>query len=95
VKSLLEKAAASVGLEEPIVQILELGDFSVTYRAAGILRDVKALLGTRAQLRVAILDQLHAAGIEIVSPDIRTVRTFEADNRFISHRPRAVVDTTP
>jgi small conductance mechanosensitive channel len=35
------EAARSAGLEAPFVLILELGDFSVTYRVAGFLAERK------------------------------------------------------
>lgn len=68
VEKLLREAASKCGLEEPFVRILELGDHSVTYRAAGFLKDVERLLGVQSQLRAQVLDTLHGAGVEIVSP---------------------------
>jgi small-conductance mechanosensitive channel len=65
---LLTKAAAEAGLESPFVQITDLGDYAVTYRVAGGLTEVKRLLTARSQLRQHILDTLHGAGIEIMSP---------------------------
>ena len=61
-------AAESAGLLEPFVQVLELGDYSVNYRIAGFLEDPRTLLATRSRLRGAILDTLHQADIEIMSP---------------------------
>jgi len=88
IETLLAEAVVAAGLEEPFVQVLELGDFSVTYKAAGILKDVKSLLGTRSRLRVEMIDALHAGGVEIVSPDIRSVRRFAEDKAFIPKPPR-------
>jgi small-conductance mechanosensitive channel len=68
VEALLIKAAEAAELQEPFAQVLDLGDFSVTYRIAGFLPDVKHLLSARSKLRLAMLDTLHEAGIEIVSP---------------------------
>ncbi len=65
---LFVEAAESAGLEEPFVQVLELGDYSVNYRIAGFLSDPRSLLASRSKLRGAILDGLSAAGIEIMSP---------------------------
>ena len=62
------EAAEAAGLQEPFVQVMELGDFSVTYRTAGFLPEVKQLLTARSNLRKKMLDTLHGAGIEIVSP---------------------------
>jgi len=55
---------------------MDLGDFAVTYRVAGLLENVKHLLTARSRLRVAMLDHLHQGGIEIVSPNFMTTRTL-------------------
>ncbi len=68
IEALLKKAAEDAGLEEPFVQIRNLGDFSVSYRIAGFLAEVKQLLTVRSNLKKGILDELHGNGIEIVSP---------------------------
>ncbi len=68
IEALLVKAAEEAGLSDPYVYATELGDFSVTYRVAGLLEEVKHLLSTRSRLRMAILDCLHGGGVEIVSP---------------------------
>jgi small-conductance mechanosensitive channel len=83
IEQLLVAAAKTAGLAEPFVQLMELGDFSVTYRAAGLLSDVKHILSARSRLRASILDTLHAAGVEIVSPTFMNQRTLAADVRFI------------
>lgn len=72
-KSLL-KAAETVGLKDPFVQIRDLGDYSITYRLAGILEDVKFILSARSRIRAAMLDCLHGDGIEIVSPSFMNQR---------------------
>lgn len=74
VETALEEAALAAELQEPFVYILELGDFSVTYRIAGFLTEVKLLLSARSRLRTCVLDSLHAAGIEIVSPTFMNQR---------------------
>ncbi len=81
-KALLE-AAAEVGLQDSFVQILELGDFSVTYRVAGLYRNVKRILSKRSELRARVMDSLHGNGIEIVSPTFRNNRTLDRSTRFI------------
>jgi small-conductance mechanosensitive channel len=86
VRKLLQDAASSIGLEEPFVQVVDLGDFSVTYRAAGLLTETKKLLTYKSRLRGAILDTLHEGGVEIVSPHFRNVRTYETDRQFIPVR---------
>ncbi len=83
--SLLE-AAADTGLQEPFVHVMELGDFSITYRAAGLLEDVKSLLSVRSRLRKKMLDHLHAAGIEIVSPAFMNQRVLDPKRAFIPTR---------
>jgi small-conductance mechanosensitive channel len=79
----LRRAADTVGLEDPFVQITELGDFSVTYRIAGLLIEVKHLISTRSALRAAVLDALHDAGIEIVSPTFMNTRALQQDRRIL------------
>ncbi len=83
IEKLLIAAIEEAGLEDPFVQILDLGDFSVTYRAAGMLRPVKGLLGMRSRLRATTLDALHRDGVEIVSPTIMTTRAHAPETRFI------------
>lgn len=77
VEPLLVEAAEKTGLRDPFVQVRNLGDFSVTYRAAGLLEDTKKLISTRSDLREHILDTLHGAGIEIVSPTFMNQRRVE------------------
>lgn len=68
------QAAAKAGLEDPFVQILELGNFAVTYRVAGGLVEVKHILTARSRIRKHVLDTLHGAGIEIMSPSYMVQR---------------------
>lgn len=68
VARVLETAANSAGLEGAFVHVRELGDFSILYRVAGLLTDVGQLLTARSKLRECMLDALHGANIEIVSP---------------------------
>jgi small-conductance mechanosensitive channel len=83
VKEVLLQAAGETELKEPFVQILELGDFSITYRVAGLLCEVKQILTVRSRLREKMLDALHGAGIEIVSPSFMNTRALAADQLFI------------
>ena len=89
VEPLLKEAALSAGLEEPFLQVLSLGDFSVTYRISGNYLEVKHLLTMRSKLRREVLDKLHGAGIEIVSPTFMNQRQFQNGEKFIAppHRP--------
>lgn len=79
VEALLLSAAEQANLEEPFVHVLALGDFSVNYRVAGVLKQVKQLLSTRSLLRKKMMDQLHSQGIEIVSPSFMNQRQIRQD----------------
>ena len=89
-------AAADAGLKDGFVQVRELGDFSVTYRVAGLLEDVTSLISARSRLRAAMLDALHGANIEIVSPNFMITRALAGDRKFIpapSRRAAATVQS--
>lgn len=77
VVELLRVATMDAGLKDGFVQVRELGDFSIVYRVAGLLEDVKSLISARSRLREAILDALHEAGIEIVSPNFMNTRALD------------------
>lgn len=79
----LLKAAAEAGLTDAFVQVRNLGDFSVVYRLCGRLSDVRQIVSRRARLRAAMLDALHAADIEIVSPTFMNQRQIAREVRFI------------
>ena len=83
VEPALLQAATDAGLTEPFVHVMCLGDFSVVYRVAGLLPEVKSLLTTRSRLREGMLDRLHEAGIEIVSPTFMNQRPLTPQQRFI------------
>ena len=83
VADLLCKAAAESGLNEPFVHVRELGDFSILYRVAGLLENVESLISARSRLREKMLDALHAAGIEIVSPTFMSTRAYNKEREFI------------
>lgn len=82
----LKAAAAEAGLEEPFVQIVGLGDATVTYRVVGLLKDVVSLVSKRSELRGLALDHLHEAGIEVVSPSFMNQRRLPADQKIIPRR---------
>lgn len=88
VESLLLRAAEESGLQEPFVHILELGNYSITYRVAGFLLDVKGLLTSRSNLYRSVLDVLHGAGIEIMSPAFMNQRRLAEGDRMIPSVPR-------
>ena len=83
VERLLVEAASRSGLADPFVHILELGDYSVSYRVSGVLSDVKALLTARSELYRFVLDILHENAIEIVSPAFMNQRRIPEDQRII------------
>ncbi|MGI9206314.1 MAG: mechanosensitive ion channel domain-containing protein [Woeseiaceae bacterium] len=76
VEELLVEAAKACSLESPFVQIRNLGDYSVTYRISGLLREINRLLDKRRELRRRTMDALHAEGIEIVSPTFMNTRSL-------------------
>ncbi len=88
---ILLQAAASAGLEEPFVQILSLDDYSVSYRVAGILAEVKQMLTSRSRLRACVLDALHGAGIEICSPLYQTQRQIPGERVIIPKEHHAAL----
>jgi small-conductance mechanosensitive channel len=83
IEGALVKAALSIGLKDPFVQIKELGDHSVTYRVAGVLEEVRSLISSHSLLRGAMLDSLHEAGVEIVSPTFENQRSYDNKKAFI------------
>jgi small conductance mechanosensitive channel len=92
VEPLLVQAAAETGLEDPFSQVLELGNFAVTYRVSGLLLEVGNMLTARSQLNRKILDVLHGAGIEIMSPTFMSQRPVPEGRSVL---PTAVVSTAP
>ena len=83
IESCLIEAAELADLVDPFVFVMELGDFSITYQAAGFLEDVKYLISAESALRESMLDSLHRAGIEIVSPTFMNQRQLEKSQMFI------------
>jgi small-conductance mechanosensitive channel len=95
VEKYLLGAAERCGLEDPHVRVRELGDFSITYRIAGLLREVKLLITTGSDLRKAMLDCLHEAGIEIVSPAFMNQRPLPPEQVFIPQTPAGGDKSSP
>ena len=98
IDSLLVQAAKDAKLREPFVQVKDLGDFSVSYRIAGFLPDVRNLLTTRSNLRKTMLDRLHGAGVEIVSPTFMNQRMLQEPTlppESQSPFPRSAIDLEP
>lgn len=95
-KELFIKAAEQAELEDPFVQVVDLGDYAVTYRVAGFLRESTQVLARRSRLREALLDTLHESGIEIMSP--MYVARRAVDNEGLvprTQRPKAHVEDRP
>ena len=86
----LIEAAQSTGLVEPFVRIRTLGDFSVTYEVSGRLGETKKFLGSKTSLHRSILDTLHGAGIEIMSPNFVNQRQIAGEGPAIP-----IVSTEP
>lgn len=83
IETALLDAAERTGLSESFVQIKSLDDFSVVYRVAGILVEVKQILSIRSLLRRNMIRALHGAGIEIVSPTFMTQRQMPLEQKLI------------
>ncbi len=92
IEELLMKAATDIELQDAFVQVLDLGDFSVNYRVAGLLEESKKLLSYRSRLRTSILDSLHRGGVEIVSPNFQNLRDYDPQRNFIPAPVRAKKD---
>ena len=93
IAAILAQATERAGLSDGFVHIRELGDFSVTYRVAGLLEDVTSLISARSSLRRCMLDCLHEARIEIVSPNFMNTRAVPDGRDFIpSPAPKAAVE---
>lgn len=99
VEELLLQAATAAELEEPFVQIVELGDHSVEYRVSGFLRSPRFLISARSKLRTHMLDALHEGDIEIVSPQFINQRRLGESRMFIPHheevRARDMLEQLP
>lgn len=83
VESLLLSAAQECGLEEPFVHVLELGNYSITYKVSGMLTDIKSLLTVRSNLCRCVLDVMHKNRIEIMSPAFMNQRRLPDDLKII------------
>ena len=90
IEKLLLDAAEKTGLVESFVYVKTLGDFSVVYRIAGFLEEVKQLLTVRSTLRKNIFRTLHAAKIEIVSPTFMSQRVYDAQSKVLAESNHTV-----
>ena len=73
----LKDAAQRASLSESFVRVQTLGDFSITYQVSAFLDDVGNLISKRSELNAHVLDALHEAGIEIVSPNFMNQRQLD------------------
>lgn len=87
VEELLAQGARDAGLEDPFVMIRDLGDYAVSYRVAGLLRNVRELIEARSDLRKHTLDVLHGGGVEIVSPPFLNLRQPPREERAMPSTP--------
>ncbi|HSH00856.1 MAG TPA: mechanosensitive ion channel domain-containing protein, partial [candidate division Zixibacteria bacterium] len=86
VEEALNAAALAAELSDPYTHVVELGDFSVTYRVYGLLAEVKQYISARSRLRELMLDRLHEAGVEIVSPTFMNTRALAPERKIIPRR---------
>ncbi len=92
IRDLLIEAANETELTDAFVQITQLGDYSVNYRVSAFLHDVNRLVSKRTTLRANMLDRLHEAGIEIVSPSFMNQRPIDPASPVVPGRHLRVED---
>jgi len=73
----LIEAALTTGLTDPYVYIVELGDYAVTYKIHGFLKDSGKYFSTTSLLNSHVMDALNVNGIEIVSPSFMNQRNVD------------------
>jgi small-conductance mechanosensitive channel len=95
VERALLSAAEEAGLTDPFVFVMELGDFSITYLIAGFLEETKYLISAESELRACMLDSLHRAKIEIVSPTFMNQRQLKPEKVFIPTTSRTSKPKVP
>ncbi len=94
VRELLLAAAEQSGLTDPFVQIVDIGNFAVTYKITGFLKDVGKIVSSKSDLRGAVLDALHQAGVEVMTPTVMDQRRIEgAVLPPLDYRPETDTDT--
>jgi small conductance mechanosensitive channel len=91
IEPLLIEAATKSGLTEPFVHIIELNDFSISYRISGLLSEVKGMITARSNLLRSVLDTLHESGIEIMSPSFMNQRKLEDNTLIIPRRQKSKI----
>lgn len=93
ISALLKEAATEIGLQDPFVHVVELGNFAVSYKVSGLLVEVKNLLTMRSNLHCQILDTLHNNDIEIMSPSFMNQRKVPDELKVIARSPSQVHST--
>ncbi|MCW9029824.1 MAG: mechanosensitive ion channel family protein [Kangiella sp.] len=78
IEPLLIDAAEKAELEKPFVYIEKLLDHAIVYKVHGLATDINTLLSSRSKLNACVLDSLHQAGVEIVSPTFRNQRMVDS-----------------
>lgn len=105
IEPLLIDAAEKAELEKPFVYIEKLLDHAIVYKVHGLATDINTLLSSRSKLNACVLDSLHQAGVEIVSPSFRNQRMVDSQTfipearvessgkvkRAESHEPESVI----
>ncbi|MRX28594.1 mechanosensitive ion channel family protein [Kangiella sp. HZ709] len=74
IEPILCQAALKAGLDNPYVYIESLGDFSIVYKVHGLAKEINTMLSARSRLNSCVLDALHEANVEIVSPSFMNQR---------------------
>lgn len=74
IENCLNEASKRAGLTDSFVFITALGDYSVVYKIHGMLHDRNLCLSANSSLNKQVLDVLHEAKIEIVSPTFMNQR---------------------
>ena len=81
IDALLKEAARRtdgiVPKPEPIVWPANLGDFAVVYELRAYTAQASKMGATYAALRRSVLDVLHGAGVEIMTPNVEAQRSGE------------------
>lgn len=85
-KALLD-AASRADLKDAFVRVKELGDYSVVYSVTGLVENIKTVLSAQSRLNAMMLDALHDAKIEIVSPTFMNQRPI-GETVFIPEKVR-------
>lgn len=97
VEKLLNEAAQACGLTDPYTLVMDLNDFSVSYRVGGFTDDVNQLLSIKSKLRKGILSTLHDNGVEIVSPGFMNQRQLDPAQKILpvgeSRAPEVALST--